>query len=427
MPRRSLPIAMPGDAPTTAPKQKRKRPAVRKNASKPARKRTEAKIKRSQTKPSQQVSIPPLVQLPAPRRVPLLTHAGESQQISSGAATIDLPHPIDEPSAPQLVDAVHRDDPALSGARATAAPEAFTRSSQDPVAARVRRVYSVDPRVAVKVGLTGAIIGAVLLLARLSPVKPDDAIVQHDLTPANTMLVQDTGERSDAVVRTAMQSPRPAHHPNFARTIRAKRSQHAVAHVRIIDGPARMKQGCGEQTWPYIADYCLTIAKDDVSPAPAGPVAAKPLAAPAPRATADGVDASPAQAVHVGDAAGSHSSGNGVVERGNYQTAALLDDAPAATKNEKSEPARRAADEPRHYEPRHYEPRRHYAHLQQASTEDERPVRARHVSERRHYEERRHYAYARLRQRPERWFAGGPRYAVQSYATEPSSYYAPWY
>jgi hypothetical protein len=420
MPRRSFPTATPGDAPARSPRQKGKRPAARKNTSKPARKRAKAR-----TKPSEQVSIPPLLQLPAPLRAPLLTYAGDSHQIRSGATTIDMPRTIDGPSPPQPVDAIHQHDPATSGARVTAAPEAFTQSSRNPVPPRARRTYSVDPRVAAKIGLTGAIIGTVLLLARLTPVKPNDAIIRHDLAAAETTLVQDIGERSDAVLRTAMgersdavlrtttQPPRPAHHPNFARMTRAKRSQHAGTHVRIIDAPARIKRSCGEQTWPYIADYCLTVAKRDASSAP------KPSPAPPPFGAATGVDASPAQVVHVGDAAGSHATGDGIAERANYQTAALLDDAPVATENEKSETARRAS------EPRHDEPRRRYARSRQVSTDDERPARVRHASERRRYEERRHYA--RLRQRPEHRFAGGPPYAMQPYATQPSSFYAPWY
>jgi hypothetical protein len=256
----------------------------------------------------------------------------------------------------------------------------------------------VDPRAAAKIGLTGAIIGAVLLLVRMSPVKPNDEIITYDLTPAKTMLVQNiaersdavrtaTGERSDAVVRTATQPSRSVHRSNFARMIRAKRSQHGAAHVRIIDAPTRIKQSCGEQTWPYIADYCLAVAKDDVSPAAASPIAANPSTASARRDAAGGVDPSSTQAIHVGDAAGSHSTGNGLAETNSYQTAALLDDAPATIENEKSEPARRAS------EPRHYE--RRYARSRQASTEDERPVRVRHASVRRHYEARRHYAWSR--------------------------------
>ena len=419
MPRHSFPTAMPSDAPTKAPKQKRKkRPASRKNDSKPARKRTDAKTKRSQHLP-----IPPLLRLPAPRRVPLLTYAGQSHQISSGATTIDLAHTIDRPTAPQRVGAVPQDDPALSGARVTAAPEAGPQRSRGPVPSRVRRTYSVDPRAAAKIGLTGAIIGAVLLLVRMSPVKPNDEIITYDLTPAKTMLVQNiaersdagrtaTGERSDAVVRTATQPSRSVHRSNFARMIRAKRSQHGAAHVRIIDAPTRIKQSCGEQTWPYIADYCLAVAKDDVSPAPASPIAANPSTASARRDAAGGVDPSSTQAIHVGDAAGSHSTGNGLAETNSYQTAALLDDAPATIENEKSEPARRAS------EPRHYE--RRYARSRQASTEDERPVRVRHASVRRHYEARRHYAWSR--QRRERRFAGGAPPAMPT-----GFFYAPWY
>ena len=85
----------------------------------------------------------------------------------------------------------------------------------------------------------------------------------------------------------------------------------------------------------------------------------------------------------IGDAADSQSTGNSLAETNSYQTAALLDDAPATIENEKSEPARRAS------EPRHYEARRHYAWS---------------------------------RQRRERRFAGGPPPAMPT-----GFFYAPWY
>jgi hypothetical protein len=44
-----------------------------------------------------------------------------------------------------------------------------------------------------------------LLLVRLPPLKPNDAIVTHELPPAETMLIQDIGAPSDAADRTAAQ------------------------------------------------------------------------------------------------------------------------------------------------------------------------------------------------------------------------------
>ena len=55
-----------------------------------------------------------------------------------------------------------------------------------------------------KVSFTAAVIGAVLLLVRLPPIKPNDAIVTHE-PPPETMLVQDIGAPSDAADRTAAQ------------------------------------------------------------------------------------------------------------------------------------------------------------------------------------------------------------------------------
>jgi hypothetical protein len=91
MPRRALPS---DHAPIRAPRKKRL--AAGKIASSPARKRTKAK-----TKASQYVATQPLLQLPAPRPIPLLTYVGPSQQIGSSAIAIDLPRPTEKPSAPR--------------------------------------------------------------------------------------------------------------------------------------------------------------------------------------------------------------------------------------------------------------------------------------------------------------------------------------
>src|SRR5215831_6135534 len=95
MPRRPLPAAMPDGAPTPAPKKKRQRVAAPKSASNPVRKRTKAK-----TKAAQHIVIQPLLQLPAPRPLLLLTYAGPSQQI--GSIAVDLPRPIERPIAPEI-------------------------------------------------------------------------------------------------------------------------------------------------------------------------------------------------------------------------------------------------------------------------------------------------------------------------------------
>jgi hypothetical protein len=66
-------------------------------------------------------------------------------------------------------------------------------------------VYSIDPRIVAKVGFTAAVIGVVLLLAPLPPLKLNDAIVTHELPPAETMLIQDIGAPSKAADRTTGQ------------------------------------------------------------------------------------------------------------------------------------------------------------------------------------------------------------------------------
>lgn len=96
MPRRSLPVAMTDHASTQAPKKKRR--AARKIASTAARKRTKAKTK------AYHGVIQPLLQLPAPRPLLLLTYVGPSRQIGSSAIAINSPRPIKNPSAPQIIE-----------------------------------------------------------------------------------------------------------------------------------------------------------------------------------------------------------------------------------------------------------------------------------------------------------------------------------
>jgi hypothetical protein len=309
MPSRSLPVAMTNDAPTQVPKKSRKRPAARKIASDPARKRTKAK-----TKASQHVVIQPLLQLPAPRPLLLLTYAGPSHQIDPSVIAVDLPRPIERPSAPQIIhpgpelddtvghdmpcgslpaalpddapakapkrkrkhpaarktggklerrqktiktkssrhvptppplplapqlglplltgaedqigsgasaidlarsneqlsapqiaraetqptDAARQDQSASSGTRPAGLPETLGETPRRPVLPRVRRAYSIGPRIAATVGFTAAVIGAVLLLARPSPIKPTDTITQHNnLMPADTALTRDTSAQQD--------------------------------------------------------------------------------------------------------------------------------------------------------------------------------------------------------------------------------------
>ena len=198
-----LPAAVPDDTLTQAPKQK-KHSVARKNAGK-----LERRQKTIKTKSSPHVPTPPRLPTAPQIRLPLLSGVGD--QIGSSASTINLVRSIAQPSAPQLahadpqpVDAVRYDQSAPSSTR----PAGTTETSEAPrgsVPPRVHRAYSIDSRVVAKVSFTAALIGVVLLLVRLPPLKPNDAIVTHELPPAETTLIQDIGAPSDATDRTAAQ------------------------------------------------------------------------------------------------------------------------------------------------------------------------------------------------------------------------------
>jgi hypothetical protein len=437
MPRRRQPAATPGDAPAKAPrpqsyKPRRKRPAAGekpgKNAAAPARKRT-----RPKPKALRKAAVQPQLLLPAPRRLPLLTYAGDAEQISSAVTIIYLPHLVAGPSAPPVADATRQNVRTSRGGQSTAppntvAPQHVTPTSPAPIAAGKRRTSAVDPQVVAKVGITAAIIGAVLFLARVTPVKPNAAIVTHASPPIQTALVHDTGERIGTSFY-AMASPRHAHHPNAAKWLRTKWDRHIAAHVRIIDGPARMKQTCAEQTWPYIADYCLTVAEDNVTAVHANSVAAQAAVpidavdAAAPHATiaAATTDVPPALTLDAGHATGGPDTSDGVIERVSYRMAAISDDTAAKVENQKPEPA-----QPRHYQPRRDQPVRAYARPRQGAPAAVRAAAVRYALQPRHQAPR-YVAFARARQWPVRRFAGGPAYGFRPYASEQSAFYAPWY
>jgi hypothetical protein len=200
-----LPAAMPDDTLTQAPKQKRKQSAARKTGDKLARGQKTIK-----TKSSPHVPTPPRLPTAPQIRLPLLSGVGD--QFGSSASTINLVRSTAHPSAPQLaradpqpVDAVRYDQSAPSSTRPAGTTETCPEAPRDPVPARVHRAYSIDPRVVAKVSFTAAVIGAVLLLVRLPPLKPNDAIVTHELPPAETMLIQDIGAPGDAADRAAAQ------------------------------------------------------------------------------------------------------------------------------------------------------------------------------------------------------------------------------
>jgi hypothetical protein len=199
-----LPAAIPDDTLTQAPKQKRKHSVARKTAGKLVRRQ-----KTTKTKSSPHVPTPPRLP-PAPQiRFPLLSGVGD--QIGSSASTINLVRSTAQPSAPQLaradpqpVDAVRYDQSVLPSTRPAGITVTCPEAPQGPVPPRVHRAYLIDSRVVAKVSFTAAVIGAILLLVRLPPLKPNDAIVTHELPPAETMLIQDSAP-SDAADRTAAQ------------------------------------------------------------------------------------------------------------------------------------------------------------------------------------------------------------------------------
>jgi hypothetical protein len=406
--------------------------------------------------------------LPPPElRVLLLTYDGETRRTRSDATTRDLPRTINLPYTPLTV-APHNPQSLHWGRISSAVSNRLSKLPAITIAAFaaattlaqhsarcLRRglfhfvklsglTYSIDPGVVAKIGLTGVTIGAVVLLARVSPVKPQDVIVGRDAASSPQIVAQTT---------------QPATHPhrrsNFATTTRANRT--VAADIRIVDAPVRMKQGCNEQTWPYIADYCLTVGPDaepapssnaviaeartepgteakteaktpsassvvaETTPTPADPVVAS-VTPPDSMAAGDSIHTMAAQAPEEPtapaiDAAASQSSGNTIAQKNtlqtvvsdagddlagqkSYRTAALADRVQTSRQGETSGRAHRIS-----ISERHDEPRRHYVQLRHA--------------------ERRHTARrydARLRPWPERRFAEG-----RSYGAEDNTSHAPWY
>jgi len=113
--------------------------------------------------------------------------------VNLGQSNEQLTEPQVARAEPQPVDAVRRDLSVSSGTRPARMPEIFGESPRRPAQSRIRRAYSIGPRIAAIAGFAAAVIGAVLLLARPSPIKPNDTITQHDLIPAGTVLTQDMG------------------------------------------------------------------------------------------------------------------------------------------------------------------------------------------------------------------------------------------
>jgi hypothetical protein len=441
MPRRRQQPAIPGDAPTKTPepesgklqsrKPRRKRPAGATKAASPARKRTKPKSKARR----QALFVTPQLLLPAPCRVPLLTYVPDAHRIGAGARIICLPYVVTGPCAPPTLDAVPQNEHASGGAQSTApaiptAPKDVAPASPAPIAAGRRRTYARQAQTVAKIGITAAIIGAVVLLARVAPVKPNAAVLTYASPPVQTALVHDGGGRTGGGLY-AIAEGKLAHHPSAAKWTRAKWGRRVAARVRIIDAPARTEQSCGEQTWPYIADYCLTVAEDHATPAPAGavtpiavPVAVLRDAADAPTSHAEmapaAIDVPPALTLDAGHAAGGPDTDNSGIERISYRTAALSDDTAANMENQKAEPA-----PPHRYQTRREEPARASARPRQASPAAARAAAMRYALQLRRQAPR-YAAWARPRQWPARRFAG-PAYGIRPYASAQSAFYAPWY
>jgi hypothetical protein len=211
-----LPAVLSNDTPaqapkqTTAPKRKGKHAVARKTAGKQAHTQKTVKTKVSQHVPTP-LSLPPAPQI----HLPLLTGAGA--QIGAGASAIDVEPAYTHLSAPRAVraepqgaEAACEDRFAPGGEDPASSSETFAEAPPGPAPSHVRRAYSIGSRIAATIGLTGAVVGAVLLLARPSPTNPTDAITQHDLIPAETALTPETAQPRLAQQDTAQQHmPQP--------------------------------------------------------------------------------------------------------------------------------------------------------------------------------------------------------------------------
>jgi hypothetical protein len=154
------------------------------------------------------------------------------------------------------------------------------RSLRTRALLNVPRLFAIDPhRVAIvavwSALVSGALVTGVLMHARMQLLKTEALIARETPQPAHQPnAATENGPNNkrknskavqDGVVIEIWIEP--------GKTIHAQRPGPAVADVRIIDAPARMKRSCYEQTWPYIAAHCLSVTEDGAAVA-AGKLAA---------------------------------------------------------------------------------------------------------------------------------------------------------
>jgi hypothetical protein len=166
----------------------------------------------------------------------------------------------------------------------------------------VPRFEAIDPRAVAMVAVwsalvSGALISAITMRTRMQLLKTESLMSEgmpqgrpqlgmpRPALPANPA----TENRTNNKKKNSKAAPNKPAQDNAlieswvesGKTVQAKQPQRAAGDVRIIDAPARMKRNCYEQTWPYIAAHCLTIAEES-APAAADPVDATATLPPGP-------------------------------------------------------------------------------------------------------------------------------------------------
>jgi hypothetical protein len=227
------------------------------------------------------IDLPSVIVLPYLPAASAYDRAAEQERVSAVAGIAAVASPVFA-QIRSLPDRLHPLSWAWrwAKARAAAAPRSILRSLRTRVLLSVPRLFAIDPHTAAVVAVWSGLISG--------------ALVTGVLVRARTQLLQ-----TEALM--ARQAPQPAHQPNAAtqdkarnkkkdgkavqdgvviehwiepgKTIQAQQSGPAVADIRIVDAPARMKRSCYEQIWPYIAAHCLTVAEDSAAVAAGPPVA----------------------------------------------------------------------------------------------------------------------------------------------------------
>jgi hypothetical protein len=207
-------------------------------------------------------------------------------------------------------------------ARAAAAPRSIMRSLRTRVLLSVPHLFTIDPHttavVAVWSGLiSGALVTGVLMHARTQLLETEALSARQTPQPAHqpNAAIQNRASNKKKDSRPAQDGVVIENWIEPGKTIQAQQPGSAVADVRIIDGPARMKGSCYEQTWPYIAARCLSVAEDSAAVAAGHPIAVivTPLPSLAARDASTADPAQPAPSVpHAAEARESEAADNEV-------------------------------------------------------------------------------------------------------------------